>query len=381
MAVDVFAVPVFFVVFRESLEVVVVVSVLFAFLQQTLNQPGQDPLVFKRLMKQVWLGVGLGLLICFCIGAGMIAAFYTTGVDDYSNTEDYWEGSFAIFASLVISILGAGLLRVSKMKEKWAVKLSKAMESKKEHHLTRKGAFKLWCEKYVMFLLPFVTVLREGLEAIVFVAGVTFSSPASSVPLPVVIGLIAGAAVGYLLYKGGASAKLQYFLVISTCLLYLVAAGLFSRGVWYLQAQHWNVLVGSDADEVGSGPGSYDISESVWHVNFGNPELNGGGGWGIFNAILGWQNSATYGSVISYNIYWISVILGFFALRHKEAKGYWPLLKSKSLDSASDVQSSTDGVFETGVGDIEKSAVKSDVAVAQTAEEKKAVGRVDISSV
>ena len=131
----------------------------------------------------------------------LIAAFYTTGVDDYSNTEDYWEGSFAIFASLVISILGAGLLRVSKMKEKWAVKLSKAMESKKEHHLTRKGALKLWCEKYVMFLLPFVTVLREGLEAIVFVAGVTFSSPASSVPLPVVIGLIAGAAVGYLLYK------------------------------------------------------------------------------------------------------------------------------------------------------------------------------------
>lgn len=153
------------------------------------------------LTEQVWIGVGLGLFICLCIGAGMIGAFYTSGVDDYSNTEDYWEGSFAVFASLIISILGAALLRVSKMKEKWAIKLSKAMSSKVEKSTNRRNAFKLWCEKYVMFILPFITVLREGLEAIVFIAGVTFSSPASSVPLPVVVGLIAGAFVGYLLYK------------------------------------------------------------------------------------------------------------------------------------------------------------------------------------
>ena len=39
--------------------------------------------------------------------------------------------------------------------------------------------------------------------------------------------------------------------------------------------------------------------------------MNGGGGWGIFNAILGWTNSATYGSVISYNVYWIAVMFWF----------------------------------------------------------------------
>lgn len=61
------------------------------------------------------------------------------------------------------------------------------------------------------------------------------------------------------------------------------------------------------------------------HSSFGNPELNGGGGWGIFNAILGWQNSATYGSVISYNLYWLVVIVGFLAMRYKEIKGHLPL--------------------------------------------------------
>jgi high-affinity iron transporter len=72
---------------------------------------------------------------------------------------------------------------------------------------------------------------------------------------------------------------------------------------------------------------------------FGNPELNGGGGWGIFNAILGWQNSATYGSVISYNLYWIAVISGFLAMRYKEVGGRWSLMKAKKQLVMEDQQS------------------------------------------
>jgi high-affinity iron transporter len=56
--------------------------------------------------------------------------------------------------------------------------------------------------------------------------------------------------------------------------------------------------------------------------------LNGGGGWGIFNALFGWTNSATYGTVISYNLYWIAVIIGFVVLRFRESKGHWPFMKA-----------------------------------------------------
>jgi high-affinity iron transporter len=62
-------------------------------------------------------------------------------------------------------------------------------------------AIKRWCERYVMFMVPFVTVLREGLEAVIFIGGVSFSAPATAVPLPIVIGLIAGIFIGYLIYK------------------------------------------------------------------------------------------------------------------------------------------------------------------------------------
>lgn len=99
-------------------------------------------------------------------------------------------------------MLGAALLRVSKMQDKWRVKLAKALTDKPVTTAEgKKRAFTRWCENYAMFILPFVTVLRGGLEAVVFVAGVSFSSPASTVPLPVLIGLIAGFAVGYILYK------------------------------------------------------------------------------------------------------------------------------------------------------------------------------------
>ena len=53
----------------------------------------------------------------------------------------------------------------------------------------------------------------------------------------------------------------------SSCLLYLVAAGLVARSVWYFEQGHWSSLVGKDVGESGAGPGSYDIDRSVWHVN------------------------------------------------------------------------------------------------------------------
>lgn len=80
-------------------------------------------------------------------------------------------------------------------------------------------------------------------------------------------GLGAGAAVGYLIYKGGNKTSLQIFLVASTCFLYLVAAGLFSKGVWSLEQNAWVKIAGEGAAEAGAGPGSYDIRKSVWHVN------------------------------------------------------------------------------------------------------------------
>ncbi|KAF2104573.1 high-affinity iron transporter FtrA [Rhizodiscina lignyota] len=329
--VNVFAVPVFFICFRECLETSIIVSVLLAWVKQTIG-PDKDPVVYKKLLKQIWFGTALGLLICIIIGAGLIGAFYGLDKDIWGSSEEIWEGVFALLASIIITLMGAALLRVSKLQEKWRVKLARALEARDNTNTRFSGRLKRWAEKYAMFILPFITVLREGLEAVVFIGGVGLGLPASSFPLAVICGLLAGIAVGYVIYKVGNTSAMQIFLIISTCFLYLVAAGLFSKSVWYFEQNAWNDATGGDAAETGSGAGSYDIRKSVWHVNCCNAELNGGGGWGIFNALFGWENSATYGSVISYNMYWIAVIVGFLVMMFYEKRGHWPFMKPRKRD-------------------------------------------------
>ncbi|KAM9932389.1 hypothetical protein OXX80_007974 [Metschnikowia pulcherrima] len=327
--VDVFNVQIFFVVLRESLEAIVVVSVLLAFLKQGLGGATDDPVVYKRLRKQVWLGAILGLVLCLCIGCAFIAVFYTLKNDIWSASEDLWEGIFCLIATIMITFMGLAMLRINKMREKWRVKLAQALVKSKDGN--KRFGIGHYTKKYAMFVLPFITVLREGLEAVVFVGGVGLNSPASSFPIPVITGLIAGILVGVVMYYSGANFSLQIFLIVSTCILYLISAGLFSRAVWGFEQYIYNNQTGGDAAENGSGPGTYNINLSVWHVNCCNPEIDSG--WDVFNSLLGWQNSATYGSVISYNMYWLFIIVTVLLMGYEEKHGHLPFLKNVTLAS------------------------------------------------
>jgi high-affinity iron transporter len=201
MTNKVFAVPVFLVVFRETLETVIIVSVLLAFLKQTLSGPKNDPKVYKALRKQVWVGMLSGFLICLIVAAALIGTFYGIGKDKWQANEYYYEGAFSLFAALIITVMGVALLRVGQMQEKWRVKLAQTIEAPLKASKGPKAWFGRAMEKYAMFLLPFITILREGIEAILFVSAVSFSAPATAIPLPTVLGLAVGGFVGYLIYK------------------------------------------------------------------------------------------------------------------------------------------------------------------------------------
>jgi high-affinity iron transporter len=145
---------------------------------------------------------------CLIIGAGMIGAFYSLKKDAWSKSENIWEGAFGIVASIIISLMGAALLRVSKLQDKWRVKLARALESKdstqdrsKRRFLPTSRRIKRFCEKYALFMLPLLTVLREGLEAMIFIGGVGVGQPASAFPIPVITGLTAGSLIGVAIYK------------------------------------------------------------------------------------------------------------------------------------------------------------------------------------
>ncbi|KAK6463135.1 iron permease FTR1 family-domain-containing protein [Scheffersomyces coipomensis] len=389
---DYFSIQIFFIILRETLETAIIISVLLSFIKQRSPSKSTSARHVKHLQKvqkqlrlQVWLGAILGLFICLLIGLAFIICFYYIGKDYWFYAERLWEGIFSLLSSFVITIMGIGLLRINKvMKVKWWIKLGHSYNSNDisgeneqgEEEIAKLGddsdlnendddnepqptcdqqisedpnetveestslitrqssrkSFKqhrqTFGKKYFLAILPLVTTLREGLEAVVFIGGMGMSLPPSAIAFSVIAGITLGSFIGYLLYQGGNKMSLQYFLICSTCFLYLVSAGLTSRGIWFLELERYVQLCGGvDVSETGSGPGSYDISNSIWHVNCCDGLKDGW--WMVFNAILGWTNSATYGSVGSYLFYWIAVISWLEIKLYEERHCRLPLIPIK----------------------------------------------------
>ncbi|THH31009.1 hypothetical protein EUX98_g3196 [Antrodiella citrinella] len=356
--VNVFSVPIFFIVFRETLEASIIVSVLLSLVEQIVHEdtsravslitdekredgrppelavgePGspevsppellseQDALLAKkRLIKkmriQIFAGSGLGLFIALAIGAAFIAVWFTKASDLWAKSEELWEGIFSLVAAVIIFIMGVTMLKMDRAKAKWRVKLQRAFEGKHVGAGANAG-------RWVLFVLPLITVLREGMEAVVFVGGVSLGQSARSIPLAAVVGLICGVVCGFLIYAFASRTTITIFLVVMTNLILLIGAGLFSKAIGDFQENAFNDLLGADVDDTGGdGPGSYDVRGNVWHIDCCNPENNfDGDGWNIFNAIFGWTNSASIGTVLGYVFYWVAAVAVLIYLKFVEGR-------------------------------------------------------------
>ncbi|KAJ3486461.1 hypothetical protein NLI96_g4227 [Meripilus lineatus] len=344
---NVFSVPIFFIVFRETLEAAIIVSVLLGLVEQIVtedsnrrlgtsspstnsdekrdpNSPDPDSeeekqrrhRLVKKLRWQIFLGSAVGFIIALAIGAAFIAVWFTKASDLWSKSEELWEGIFELVASLIIFIMGITMLKMDRSKAKWRVKLERAFEGQQADRGTLTG-------KWVLFFLPLITVLREGMEAVVFVGGVSLGQPATSIPIATIVGIVCGLICGYVIYAFASRTTLTIFLVVMTNFILLIGAGLFAKSVSAFQKHAFNKLLGADLDDAlgaGDGPGSYDVRGNVWHLNCCNPENKSGNGWTIFGALFGWSNNATLGSVLAYVFYWVAVVLALIFLKFKEGR-------------------------------------------------------------
>ncbi|KAI0702859.1 Ftr1 protein [Cytidiella melzeri] len=343
MGKSVFSVPIFFIVFRETLEAAIIVSVLLGLVEQIASEDnfsekreaGSDQnsreltqesdaesaarkkRFIRRMRIQIFAGSSLGFFIALAIGAAFIAVWFTKASNLWANAEELWEGIFELIASLMIFVMGITMLKMDRAKAKWRVKLQRAFEGQHVDSGARSG-------KWVLFILPLITVLREGMEAVVFVGGVSLGQPATSIPLATVVGLVCGLICGFLIYSFASRTTLTIFLVVMTNLLLLIGAGLFSRSIGSFQENTFNHLLGGDVDDAGAagdGPGSYDVRGNVWHLDCCNPENNfDNNGWSIFNAIFGWTNNATLGTVLGYVFYWIAAVVVLIVMKYKEGR-------------------------------------------------------------
>lgn len=245
---------------REGLEAALIISIILGVLRQVDEQ---------RRVRAVWAGVGAALVTSVGIGLmlnGLDVAFE-------GRTEEIFEGSAMLAAAVVLTWMIF-----------WMQRRAPYLHRKLEHDILTALGSGSW-ERFTLFGLAFVSVLREGIETALFLAAATYSSTPSQTLFGGLLGLAAAVFVGYLLFIGGRRLNLRMFFRTTSLILLIVSAGLVAHGIHELQEA---ALVPV-------------IVEHVWNIN---PILDENGTIGIFlRALLGYNGNPSLVEVIVYAAY------------------------------------------------------------------------------
>jgi len=191
---------------RETLEAALIVGIILSYLTK-LEAPA-----YKRY---VFYGIIAGVLTSIL---GAIAFNATT--EGFSGTsEAIFEGIVMIIGSLMISTMILWMMRQSNRMGNLHEKVD--LEIKESH-------------KWGIFSLVFISILREGIELVIFLTAATFDTGENSF-LGAIIGMILAILLGYAIYKGSIRFDLKKFFMWTGIFLIFVAAGLLAHGIHELQ--------------------------------------------------------------------------------------------------------------------------------------------------
>lgn len=197
------------VMFRETLEASLIISIMLSH----LNKIGQ-----KQYSKLIWLGTGAGIIVSLL--AGLL--FYSLSVKFEGTTEQIFEGIAMVLASVLIGYMVMWMLKQRNY-------FRKNIENKIDISIKNK-------QKKELFFLPFIAVLREGIESVIFLSAIFFVSEdlVGSIAGSV-IGFVLAAGIGYLIFVMAKKINLKPFLTGSSIFLILLGAGLIAHGVHEFQ--------------------------------------------------------------------------------------------------------------------------------------------------
>jgi high-affinity iron transporter len=212
--VGLFAVPALFITFRETTEAAIIVSVLLGLLDKC-GQP--------QLKRWVWLAVLVAAAVVVLLAIVLVVVLSFIMDAAVSQTASSIVGGvIALLAAVLIAFVALTLSGVMAIHEKYSSRLHGSLMATE---LSRQR----------LFWVTFVTILREGLETILFFVGVGAAFPPESLPIPAVVGALLGVLCGVLLYRCGSKLAISWFFKIMMVLLVFIGAGMFAYGVRELQ--------------------------------------------------------------------------------------------------------------------------------------------------
>lgn len=206
----------FLILFRESLEAFLLVGILIAYLHR-LNG--------RRYVKWIYVGVGAGLVGSF------VAAFVLQVVIDQFNNEFYR----AILTAAIMFVAACILTYMAIWMHKQAKAQTEQAKQQLKEYMTAGNVVGV-------AMLAFVSVLREGIETVLFLSALAYTGQPLSVPAGLA-GVALAIALVWLLVSGTRRVPLQPFFRYTSLILIIIAAGLLGSAVNMLQGA--GVLPGS----------------------------------------------------------------------------------------------------------------------------------------
>ncbi|CAD6547048.1 Ferrous iron permease EfeU [Paraburkholderia hiiakae] len=200
---------VMFIVWRESVEALLVVGILYAW----LKNGDADA---RRGVPYLWGGVALGILAAIGLGAALVGFTEVLSGD----AQDYFQTGMVLVACVLIVQMVL-----------WMKRHGRTLKREMEESLEKSTRDANW---WGVTILVALAIAREGSETVIFLYGLGFGQSGhvdASQYLAVLIGLALAFLTFYLLQLGGKIFSWRHFFRITEIMLLFLGAGLFQTGV------------------------------------------------------------------------------------------------------------------------------------------------------
>jgi len=189
---------------REGFEAALIVAMVLSFLEGTGR---------RAWFRAVWLGVGAGI----AVSALVAVVLFAVGAELEGRAE-------AIFEGIVMVVASALVVWMVFWMRSHARSIRQELQSRVDAAVTQGSAIGV-------ALVAFAAVVREGVESGVFLVGSLDNSRPLVALTSGALGILVALLLGYAFYRGAERLDLRRFFHVTSVLLVLVAAWLFSGGV------------------------------------------------------------------------------------------------------------------------------------------------------
>ncbi|WP_246795487.1 FTR1 family iron permease [Burkholderia perseverans] len=198
-----------FIVWRESVEALLVVGILYAWLR---NGDAQA----RRGLPYLWVGVAAGLLLAIGLGAALVGFTEVLSGD----AQDYFQTAMVLVACVLIVQMVI-----------WMKRHGRTLKREMEQSLQETTKTANWWGVAVLVALA---IAREGSETVIFLYGLGFGQSGhvgGAQVFAVLIGFALALLTFYVLQLGGKVFSWRLFFRVTEIMLLFLGAGLFEAGV------------------------------------------------------------------------------------------------------------------------------------------------------